>query len=105
MAGWCTSVRTVTHSRGYVRWASHTRKRTTLERRATVQDTQAAPECSVNLPMGFSGGPCGTAPRAADAGLGAWAYLLDQLNDYRRRWGRAPLGQTRESGARRLDLK
>lgn len=102
MAGWCTSVRTITHAPLYTKRAHYLPPAREESRRATSEDALTAPACDFPTVGGIFGGPCGSAPRAEDAGKGSFAYLLDQINDYRQRWGHSPLGITRDTGARRM---
>lgn len=89
MPGFLLSVTTVTHHREY----GKTPWREVETRGPTRADV---PQCEwVHLygMAGGSAGPCGALARVRDSGAHVFAYLLDQINDYRTRWGHQPLGK------------
>lgn len=90
MAGWCTSVRTVTHPKVY----GVSRRTVVVERAPTPDDVNAAHIWTHAQAAPFaSAGPCGSLASAKDADGWPWREFIHQVRTYVSMWGHAPLGE------------
>jgi len=96
MAGWCTSVRTVTHPKVYgVR-----QRMVVVERAPTPDDINPAHHWGhLQAPPHGSAGPCGTVASQKDADGWPWRQFIHQVQFYVAHWGFDPLmgGRVRAS--------
>lgn len=96
MAGWCTSVRTVTHPKVY----GVSRRTVVVERAPTPDDVNQAHAWGhlQAAPMG-SAGPCGSLADGKDADGYPWHEFIHQVRSYVAMWGFDPImgGRVRAS--------